>query len=437
MKFDIDVPPAPAVSTLPHDQAHAPLKNPERLAWLVLWGAFTVCILLTITLPLGARHFLLYAEEARTSTLEAISLTPGKCGTVSFTPPNATQPSAVTCDNPTSFPEGSLITTDSVSRAFVTFYEGSTAQVKEGSRLTVEEMRQPRFKWSELPNTIQINQERGLVRYGVARAAAHSGNPDGRVMHLEVDTPDFDVALGEGSYSVEVTDSGSQVIVWEGLATIHAREGTREVTVSEGQRIQAAKGQPLPEPVPAAQNLVRDGNFSFGEDKSSWDLFTQAGSEGSSANGTITVTSIDERRALRILRADSGSKSADTGVIQQIDRDVSDFRSLNFFAFVRLHNQSLSGGGYLGTEYPLILYMKYRDINGNEHDYVHGFYYQNTEENSTKNGEPVPRDQWIPFETSNLLEMLKPQPFRILYIKIYASGWDYESYVSGVRLTVE
>jgi hypothetical protein len=97
----------------------------------------------------------------------------------------------------------------------------------------------------------------------------------------------------------------------------------------------------------------------------------------------------------------------------------------------------LSGGGVLSSEYPLILRMKYRDVYGSEAEWVHGFYIQNATNNPTNNGEQIPPDLWVPFEAGNLFETLDPKPFFITSLQIYASGWDYDSSVSGVRLVVE
>ncbi len=145
----------------------------------------------------------------------------------------------------------------------------------------------------------------------------------------------------------------------------------------------------------------------------------------------------DNRRAVQIKRDQSNQNSAITGIRQVVDRDVSDYRSLTLSADVRVDSHNLSGGGYLSSEYPLIIRVKYRDVNGDEAEYVRGFYAQNDTSNPTANGELLPRATWIPFDSSNLLASLPIKPFRILSIEIYASGWDYESYISNVRLKAE
>ncbi|MGE5140458.1 MAG: hypothetical protein ACM3JD_13405 [Rudaea sp.] len=437
MKFDIDARAGSPPTTVPQARPASSLKNPQRLAWLVIWGAFFVCITATVSLPLGARRFILYSVEARPGTLQAINVTQEACGTVRFTPPNAAQPTAVTCD-PASFPEGSTIATDLNSRALITFFEGSIAQVFPGTLLIARGMRQPRFQWSELANTVQVDQQNGLVLYAVAPALVSAGNPQARPVAMEVRTPGFDAVLSEGSYSIEVDEKGTQIVVRSGgPASVHANVGTREAIVSQGQRLFADAGKSLSEPLPAAQDLIANGGFTSDLFPPAWQPFFDQGGDGGTVDGKLNIVTVDGRRSLHISREGSGSNSAISGLRQTLNRDVSYFQSLVLYADVRLHNQALSGGGYQSTEYPLILRLKYRDVNGDEYDYVQGFYYQNTDNNPTKNGEPIPVDKWVPYQTGNLLQMLDPKPFYLLSVEIYASGWDYESYISTLRLTVE
>lgn len=436
MKFDIEARPATAAPALPGVREGLFQKNPERVAWLVILGAFSVCLALAIAGPLTARYFLLYSMEARTSLVQAISPNQDGGGTVSYTPPNATQPIAVKSD-PAPFAEGGVIETDQASRAFITFFDGSTAQVSPGSELIITEMRRPRFGWSPLPNVIQINQVQGLVIYGALSAFAHPDNPEGRAVHFTIHTPNFDVTLTDGSYSIEVTESGSQVLVREGSAVVHSPQGEHQVVIGQGQRLQAENGQPLPvNPIPAAQDIIVNGDFPSDVLAPTWQPYTDPNYDTGGVKGSVLVVTIGDRRALQILR--TGAKNSTvTGIRQQIDRDVSYFRTLVFSADVRLHYQSLSGGGYLSTEYPLLIRLKYRDVDGNEWEEWRGFYYQNDDQNPTNNGERIPQDTWVPYETGNLFTLLEHRPFRIISLAIYASGWDYESYIANAKLTVE
>ncbi|MGB8647048.1 MAG: hypothetical protein WCF84_17560 [Anaerolineae bacterium] len=437
MKSDIDAGVEPVAIPAP-PAAVTPRKNQLRIAWLVMWSAFFVCLLLTVSLPLGARHLILYTLEPQPGMLQAISPNTEGCGTVRFTPPNATQPTAVTCD-PAPFLEGSTIATDPSSRGFITFFDGSIAQVFPDSSLVATEMSQPRYQWSRLPNQIKIQQDQGLVIYAVAPGVTHAGNPDGRPVNLQVHTRSFDATLSEGSYSIEVTDTSAQIVVTRGgPATLQSADGVHSVLVEQGQRLLAATGQPLPDPVAAAQDLIADGNFSGDALSAAWLPWFDQGGDGGNIDGTVSLTTLDSRRALHILRQGAGTNSAIAGVRQQFNRrDVSMFSSLVFAADIRLHHQSLSGGGYQSTEYPLIIRLRYRDASNNDQEMVQGFYYQNDDGNPVRNGERIPQDKWVPFQTGNLLQGLASKPFTLLTIEVYASGWDYDSYISSLRLTAE
>ncbi len=94
---------------------------------------------------------------------------------------------------------------------------------------------------------------------------------------------------------------------------------------------------------------------------------------------------------------------------QRIDREVNDMSSLVLRANVKVRHQSLSGGGYLSSEFPLMVRITYRDAYDSQAEWVHGFYYQNDAGNPTTYGQEIAKDQWFPFESPNLLELL-PRP---------------------------
>lgn len=415
--------------------------KPERMAWLVLFGAFTVCISLTVLVPVLSFQFLRFSTTPHTARIQAAPLRPDQVTPVRVTLPNVTLPNAVI--DPTEILEASRVATDTTdnSRAFLTFFDNSTATIYKDTQIVLNEMRQPQFSISEQPNSIFLEQPRGLVRYGIASPVTLSAAGSVRATQFLVRTPHFDVWLNPGSYSIEVNGASSQVSVTEGSAAVRSRDGSRTVLVGQGQRVIAESGKPLAEPIPAAQDLIVDGEFGVPPDcqpntTNPWKCYSDQGGDGGDVNGSIGPVTKDNRRAVQIKRVGSNQNSAITGIRQMIDRDVSDYRSLKLSAYVRVEDHNLSGGGYLSTEYPLLIRIRYRDVNGDEAEYVRGFYVQNDTHNPTVNGELEPRGQWIPIESSNLLA-LPIKPFRILAIEIYASGWDYESYISNVRLKAE
>ncbi len=405
-------------------------KNPERVAWLVILGAFATFLLLCATVPLGIRYYLQHATTAKTATLEVID------GTPRYRLPGAVAPIAAT--QTVQLPEGTSVETDENSRGILTFYDSSTVILFPNTQIILREMRVPAFPWGVEPITVYIDGTRGRLRVGAASLVPQGGSAtptrDFQVRTFIGDGLQLTASLAEGSYAIEVGSDASQVIVTDGQAAVTAQD--RTVTVGRRERTVVTQGQPPLPPLPAAQDIIVNGDFSDPLARR-WDIVHEPSNDPKSPLGSVTPETLGDRHAVHITRNGSNQTSANTGIIQQIGKEVSDYRSVQLFADVRVHYQNLSGGGVLSSEYPLILRMRYRDVYGSEAEWVHGFYIQNVNNNPTNNGEQVPADVWVPFESGNLYETLDPKPFFITSLEIYASGWDYDSYVSGVRLVVE
>lgn len=99
-------------------------------------------------------------------------------------------------------------------------------------------------------------------------------------------------------------------------------------------------------------------------------------------------------------------------------------------------DQSLGGGGYLSSEFPIIVRLDYKDAYGNDNFWTHGFYFKDPIEDwPIRDGEKIPRFVWYPYESPNLMEQLGDvKPALITSVRVYASGWDYQSMVSQVQL---
>ncbi|MCX7840618.1 MAG: FecR family protein [Anaerolineae bacterium] len=395
--------------------------NPERTAWLVMWGAFIIFLLLCATIPFGIKYYLEHATTPQNATLEVIS------GTVRVREPGTAAPIAVT--QTMKIREGSVVETDETSRGIVTFEDGSTTILFPNTQIFLRQMRVATFPWGVEPFTLILDQARGRVRVGAASRATTA-----RARVFQVHTPHLIATLDEGSYAIEVSSGLSQVSARDGEATVTAQNKT--VTIRRSQRTLARQNEPPLSPLPAAQDLIVNGDFLDPRSRG-WNDQIETPNIPGVPTGQLSNPTLDGRVTLRIYRSGSNQTSAITGVVQHINREVSDYRSMRLVADVRIQYHNLSGGGVLSSEYPLILRLKYRDVYGSEAEWVHGFYYQNITNNPTLNGEQVPQNVWIPYESGNLLEILDPRPFFITSLIVYASGWDYEAYVTGIRLIVE
>jgi len=135
-------------------------RNPERMAWLVILGAFLAFLVLCATIPLGIRYYLEHATAPQTATLEVI------IGTPRYRVPGAVAPIAAT--RTVQLPEGTTIETDENSGCIISFYDGSTATLFPSTQIILSEMHVPAFSWGVEPITLQLDETRGHLRVGAA-----------------------------------------------------------------------------------------------------------------------------------------------------------------------------------------------------------------------------------------------------------------------------
>jgi len=397
-------------------------RDPKRMAWLVLLSAFGIFCVLAVSIPLTIRWYLLNATVGHEATVESIM------GTVLVWEPGANTPIGVTSS--TAVPEGSRIHTDYSSRAFVTFFDNSTATVSFDTDTRLVAMRSPRFGFSTKPDSLHLDITHGQVNIGVAL-------PVNRPLDFRAASPHMTALLDEGSYSLKVTDDSSRTIVHLGTAQVTAQEKT--VALTQRERTTVRDGQQPAEPVAAAQNVLVNGGFE--EDLSvAWQAYNEQGGDGGDIDGEISVVELPgtTSRTVRFFRTGSGGNHCETVIRQDLNEEISNLAtSISLYLRVRLLNQSLSGGGYLSSEYPLMIRLEYEDVYGSEGHWTYGFYYQNQDNNPTMYGQRISYRTWFDYASGNILEAIYPRPARLKSLLIYASGWDYESMITDVSLVVE
>ncbi len=394
-------------------------KNPERLAWMILAIAFAVFCFLAAGIPLGIRWYVINATQVHKMSLAAIR------GTVQVQEPEAEVPIAVT-GTKDDVPEGSTITTDATSQAFVEFFEDSTLHLYNKTQVIIHKTQSPRFGLSSEPNTITLEVTGGRARIGVAPSMASP-------LNFRVQTPHAAVELEEdGSYSVEVSSEEFQLTVRDGRAKVMAMG--KAVELGPGERTTVEIGREPLGPLPAERDLIVNGDFKEPLTVGWRDYHSQVDPDEVSGKAEILV--VGDRQAVRFWRMGKAANHGETGIIQVIDKDVRDFTSLELYISVRLLDQSLAGGGTLSSEFPIIVRLDYKDPNGNDNFWTHGFYFKDPIENwPIIDGEKIPRFVWYPYESPNLMEQLGDvKPAHITSIRIYASGWDYQSMASQVQL---
>jgi hypothetical protein len=407
-------------------------ENPQRLAWTVLLLAFAVFCVLVIAVPLAGRSYLLNSTDAQTTAVTSVR------GTILTSSKGASVPVPVTDGATIEVEEGTTVSTDATSQAILTFFNDSTLTLYGQTEVSLEAVRTPRYSFSPHANTIVIEVKHGRVRIAATNVI---GVDENRGLDFNVITPDADAALSEGSFSVEISEDMTQITARSGKAQISADGDV--VMLASGERSVTMAGQPPSPPLPPEQNLVQNGDFSAPLE-GMWEIYKV---EPPSGAVTTTVSIVDiggVRNALRLASNGEDGLHSEVGVTQRIDKSVLDYDSLRVQVDVRINLQSLPGGGTLGSEFPIMMHLSYKDADANQRDLYHGFYYSpapqdwilfDTPDNSS---ERILRFLWYPYESPNLLDSLgSAKPVHLDYVRIYASGWLYDAYVTNVALLAQ
>ncbi len=409
----------------------------EQLAWMVLLVAFGVFLVLAVSVPFGINWYL---QHTTVSQLARIQGTSGV--TLIESPGGRADPVAVEAGKgKDDVMEGSILRTDPASQASVVLFDRSTLTLFPNSRVTLNEMRKPRFGRSQQPSRISLTVQGGRVRVQVAPATTPLRRFE--VNALQAPAPNGGIVLEPGSYAIETSNEMTHVSVRSGQALVSGQTG-QQVTLQANERAEIALGTAAVGPLPAKRNLLVNSDFqnpeaavalASGALATGWQVVSDQGGDGGEVDGTVEVVTTGTNRALRFRRVGSNNNHGETGVIQPVRKQVSDYLSLLLRLDVRLVYQSLSGGGEQSSEFPLIVRVDYRDPFGNPQYWTHGFYYQNTANYNILMGSAIPQDAPYRFEV-DLKEAL-PNAQTIESVKLYASGWDWEVYVSEVELIAE
>ncbi len=81
-----------------------------------------------------------------------------------------------------------------------------------------------------------------------------------------------------------------------------------------------------------------------------------------------------------------GSAHARAVLSQPLDFDLWDYEKVVLSAEIRVLGHTLSGGGQLGTEYPILMRVEYTDDQGRRVDWYRGYYLHNREAMPMRSG---------------------------------------------------
>lgn len=388
-------------------------RRARAMAWIVLWLAFFTLCLLAAGIPWAINTYLYHATASRQATLTILG------GTVLVKERGAKV--ELNALNGKTLEEGDQIRTTANSQLLIWFFDGSNIRLWPNSEVVLERLRTTSY--NDRLSSVGLYLAKGHARVEVGMSVSSEQD-------FQIDTPQGPVQLREGSYTFEVSDASTEVVARYGSATVG--ETGHSLEIGQSERASLRTGESPAGPLPAVRNLVANGDFSQGLDQ--WVASDDAEEE---VLGT-TALETDGGKRVVVFRRQGGTKHGENRLFQALNLDVSDLQSLQLSLDLKLSQQTLSGGGWQGSEYPLMVRVKYRDVYDSEAMLVRGFYFQNQDQHPTPNGTEVPREQWQNYTIDMFdLTTVKPRPNFLLAIEIVGSGWDYESRVANVRLEAE
>ncbi len=173
--------------------------------------------------------------------------------------------------------------------------------------------------------------------------------------------------------------------------------------------------------------------------------------------GYYGLAAVDGRTSMHLFRGDGALSHGETYCGQFFAPpedasgiDVSSYDILTLRSVFRIDNQSLRVCGNDGSECPLIISIEFVDVNGEEQIWYHGFYIQDPTQRVPANfplrcascaqeHDAINRGAWYTYESENLFSLIpaNTRPRAIRSVRFYASGHEYNTYVSQFSLFAE
>jgi hypothetical protein len=322
--------------------------------------------------------------------------------------------------------DGDELATSAGSTAILYLFDGSRLNLYPSSRVRIDASRIGRLNPS-------ATQERLGMLAGVARLSIPQIEHKAHTVNLV--TPHGGAAFVPGEYTIRVTDDATRISVWDGRSA--AAIGSEIVEFDVGQKIILTAGTPPYQLTSALENVLSNGDFAAGFQR--WEFWEDREEGRTDQPGRVMVVTPSGQGApaqsIRFTRNSEVNAHNETGLRQSVSRDVTGSRGVVVQARVKLDSATLSGGGYLGSEYPIMLRMRFRDARGSDQVWTQGFYYANPENRPTPIGQRLERGVWT--DVSFDLTELRNPPAIIDSLEVFAAGHTFDASIASVQLLVD
>lgn len=444
-----------SIATIP-ERTSAPgtLQNRQHLAWGVMLIAFSIFCTIAALTVIGVHYFIFQSTIPIQAQVQVSRGTAILIGSDLFE--NGVRD---TRDVGTS----SVVTTDAQSQAVVTFRDrysdnGLIASVilKNGASFGARQFVRPRFDWSLEPYWIHLTNIQGELDIEIPDVAARA-----TVMTIDT-TSGTSVRLnGAGRYSINVTSSQMEVFNYLGdVLVITPDHGTYPIPRAQGGNIQLADTSNF-RYSPAPVNLLGLDGFTtanvVGIDPnaqiSSSLVWRCDNRQNELPVGRFSLVTEDGRPAIQLFRGEEANSHGETNCVMQPAGargvlDVSGYDYLSLRATFKIRPHTLSACGGQGSECPLMLRLDYYPADGTQPTWwIHGFYasynpdtpYPFSCDTCSERHEFINPDRWYTYDSGDLMTTLTSDkiPAGLLSLRFYASGHQYDVFVSEVELLVD
>jgi hypothetical protein len=387
----------------------------ERRAWLILWVAFaTFCAVVFAAIKFAV-------DYVSTAEVDQGARVTASRGPVIVNLPGSADMTLLGARSELGV--GTIVGLDRASVATVDlqFFDDSRINVLGGASIELTRMEVGRFINQ---HSLVLTQTTGPIRYA-------TGGP------MDVQVPNGLVQLAShGDYTVWIDGEVTRVLVYGGEARVSARGAT--VTVGEGRRAMI-DAQGLVQPaVDRPESLLANSDFALHDQN--WEPWDKLNVPGRDVNGqrfwvTGPADVSPDATALRVVRDSRSGEHGETGLKQKLDRDVSGFRHLWLRASVRVDYADLSGGGQLGSEYPMMLQMKYEGpVEGSIVPWSIGLYYATDRPVPEGVASQLPQGEWQQYEVDLMATETSNIPYRLLEFAAMGQGHSYDARIADITL---
>jgi len=354
-----------------------------------------------------------------------------------------------------------IFSTDNQSQATLSFLDQmhngrlvAAVTIKRDTTFDLENVSRPRFDISSLSYEIMLQDVSGALDIFIPMELPRSIR-----LSLNATTGAWVVITAPGQYSVRITTGDIVVDNLDGEAVIIAPD-SRAQTIPPGQRgIWNAENETL---VVASTytNLLANSAFeqtnaidsasaggTFRELPLIWGCADQP---NDAPPGNYGIEWLNGRAAMHLYRGGGANSHGETFCVQSYGppgtpgRDLSEFDFLSLRATFMIRGQSLSACGIAGSECPMMLQLTYMDAFGREQNWYRGFYaysdptleYPTSCDSCRQDHDVIHMNTWYTFESENLFNSFSTleRPQSIREVRFYASGHEYDVYVSRVSL---